>query len=100
MELNVKHSENCVRFEIAGIIDTQGSEALKRTFEELKIADIKELILDFGKVLYIGSSGVGKLLMFYKKLTTNGGRLRIENDTGIFQELITSTGMENVFRVQ
>ena len=97
MELNVKHIGNRVRFEIAGIIDRQGAEVLKKNFGKLDISSVKELVLDFGKVRYIGGSGVGKLLMFYKKMKTNGGKLHIENDPGIFHELLTITKTDTVF---
>ena len=99
MELNVKHMGDCVRFEISGIIDRQGAEALKKSFGELNITELKELVLDFDKVKYISSSGVNKLLFCYENITRNGGKLRIINDTGIFHELLTITKMKTIFNV-
>ena len=99
MELKIKNMGKCVRFELAGIIDKQGADVLKKRFQELDIMVVKELILDFGNVRYIGSSGVRRLLMFYNELTTNGGKLRVVNDTGIFHELLTITKTEAVFGV-
>ena len=96
MELDVKHMGKSVGFKISGIVDKQGAELLEKSFRELNISALKELVLDFGKVKYVGSSGVGKLLFFYKKMTTNGGKLRIINDTGFFQELLTITKMNTV----
>ena len=96
MELNVKHLGSQVRFEIDGIIDEQGAETLTRRFYELDTATVKELILDFGKVGYICSAGVCKVLIFYRELTSNGSHLQIENDTGIFHELLSITGMNTV----
>jgi anti-anti-sigma factor len=99
VELKVKNMGKRVRFEIAGIIDKQGAEVLKKRFSELDIMIVKELILDFGRVSYISSSGVSRLLMFHKALSTQGGKLRVENDTGIFHELLTITKMDAVFSV-
>ena len=99
MELNIQHAGDSVRFEIEGIIDEMGAESLKDRFKELNIETIKELVLDFGNVGYIGSAGVGKLLMFYKELSANGGILRIENASGIVHELLTVTKMDAVFSV-
>lgn len=96
MKLKVKHMGNRVGFEISGIIDDQGAELLEKRFGELNFSELKELVLDFAKVQYISSLGVKKLLVFYKKITTKGGRLHIENDTGIFHELLTITKMNAV----
>ena len=99
MELNIQQDGDTVRFEIEGIIDELGAESLKHRFKELNIETIKELVLDFTDVNYIGSAGVGKLLMFYKELSANGGKMRIENASGIVQELLSITKMDTVFRV-
>jgi len=99
VELNVQHDGDSVRFEIEGIIDELGAESLKNRFKELNIETIKELVLDFADVGYIGSAGVGKLLMFYKELSANGGNLRIENASGIVKELLTITKMDTVFSI-
>jgi anti-anti-sigma factor len=99
VELTIQQDGDSVRFEIEGIIDELGAESLKDRFKELKIETVKELVLDFANVGYIGSAGVGKLLMFYKELSANGGKLRIENASGIVEELLTITRMDTVFNV-
>ena len=99
MELNVQQDGDSVRFEIDGIIDELGAESLKDRFKELDIETINELVLDFANVGYIGSAGVGKLLSFYKELSAKGGKLRIENASGIVEELLTITRMDTVFCV-
>ena len=88
-----------VRFEISGVIDRQGAEALKKSFGKLNITELKELILDFDKVKYISSSGVNKLLFCYENIINNGGKLRIINDTGVFHELLTITKMNTVLDI-
>ena len=98
MELKVRHMGNSVGFEISGIIDQEGAEFLEKSFRKIDFSEFKKLVLDFRKVEYIGSLGVKNLLIFYKKMTTNGGRLYIENDTGIFRELLTITKMNDVIK--
>ena len=44
MELKIKHMGNSVGFEISGIIDKQGAELLEKSFGELNISDLKELV--------------------------------------------------------
>jgi len=96
VELRINHIGNRVAFKISGIIDKQGADLLEKSFGDLNASELKELVLDFEKVKYIGSSGVRKLLFFYEKMTRNGGKFQIENDTGIFHELLAITKMNTV----
>jgi anti-anti-sigma factor len=96
MDLKIKHRGNHVRFQISGIIDNQGAELLEKRFMQLNLSELKEFDLDFDQVQYICSLGVKKLLFFYRKITTNGGRFQIKNDSGIFHELLTITNMKTV----
>ncbi len=97
MELIVKHQGSRVHFEVDGIVDKQGAESLAIFFNELDTASINELVLDFKKVRYLSSAGVSKLLTFYKALEANGGKLRIENDTGPVHEVFTASKMDTLF---
>lgn len=96
MELKVKHMENRVSFIISGIIDRQGAELLEKSFKDLNLSELQEFVLDFEKVRYIGSSGIRKLLFINKKMTTNGGKFKITNDTGMLYELLAITKMNTV----
>lgn len=97
MELTVKNNGNRVRFVVDGIIDKQGAESLTKIFNKLDTATVSELVLDFRNVRYISSAGVCKLLMFYKALNANGGRLRIVNDNGAVHEVFTASKMDKIF---
>ena len=99
MELNVKRKGSRIRFEIHGIIDEQGADALTRRFYELDTATVKELVMDFGNVGYICSSGVCEVLGFYKELTSNGSKFHIENDTGLVREVFNLARFNMVFDV-
>ena len=55
---------NRVGFEISGIIDKQGAELLEKSFGELNVSDLKELVIDFRKVKYVGSSGGSEVAIF------------------------------------
>jgi len=96
MELIVRHKGTRVRFEVVGIIDEKGAEVLRQDFSKLDTGAISELVLDLGNVGYICSAGVGKLLMFYRELTENGGKLLVENDTGSVRELLVASKMDTI----
>lgn len=63
----------------AGNIDFSNSQELKDELLELFEQDYKKVILDFSEVESIDSSGLGKLLLFHKKLKEKNGTLVIRN---------------------
>lgn len=60
-------------------IDFSNSQKLKEDLLKLLEDDYKEIIIDFGSVESIDSSGLGKLLLFHKKIKEKDGQLRIRN---------------------
>ena len=46
---------------------------------ELQGRVLKEVVIDFSGVNYIGSTGIGKLLLFYKTISQTGGAIKIVN---------------------
>ncbi len=95
MEITTTQDGATVVFRITGDIDENGAELLKSQFTKLNFSIIKEVIIDFSKVTYIGSTGIGKLMLFYKNLAVHGGNIRIENISPqiyeLFQELKLDT---------
>ena len=62
-----------------GNIDFSNSQDLKERLMELFEQDYKKIIMDFKEVESIDSSGLGKLLLFHKKLKEKNGKLIIRN---------------------
>lgn len=62
-----------------GNIDFSNSQELKEALLELFEQDYKKIIMDFSEVESIDSSGLGKLLLFHKKVKEKDGELIIRN---------------------
>ena len=62
-----------------GTIDFSNSQDLKEELLELFEQNYDKVIMDFGQVESIDSSGLGKLLLFHKKLKEKEGTLVIKN---------------------
>ena len=60
-------------------IDFTNSQELKENLMELYEEGFNEIIIDFEEVESIDSSGLGKLLLFHKKLKEREGSLKIIN---------------------
>ncbi len=99
MEMTITQDGYKARFELIGDIDESGAEHLKHRFRELNFSLLKEVSFDFRKVTHIGSAGIGKLLLFYKDLALNGGRIRIENVSESVYELFRILKLDTIFTI-
>ncbi len=63
-------------FQVNRVVD---EEVVRKLSDELAaIAQMgRKVVLNFGKVEYLSSSVLGKLITFQKRLRTNGGELRL-----------------------
>lgn len=62
-----------------GSIDFSNSQNLKKDLLDVFDEGYKNVRLNFEKVSSIDSSGLGKLLLFHKRLREENGKLIIEN---------------------
>jgi len=99
MKIAVQQETDRVRMTLSGKIDEYGSEELKKRFYELDIAAVKELVLDFGDVAYIGSACIGKLLLFYKELFDKNATIRIVKVSPAIYEMLRVVKIDGIMEV-
>ncbi len=99
MHATVSRAGDSARFEIHGNIDESGAEELKARFTELNASSLKEAVFDFKHVSRIGSAGLGKLLLFYKALSANRGKIHIENVNRDIHDLLLELQLDSIFTI-
>ncbi|MFZ5585558.1 MAG: STAS domain-containing protein [Thermodesulfobacteriota bacterium] len=99
MELTLNQQGDLARIEVIGSIDERGAEELKRRFLELDVSSLKEVVFDFSGVTFIGSAGIGKLLLFYKNVAAQGGRIRIENMSKDIYTMFKVVKLDKIFNI-
>lgn len=77
MEFKKKNMGGKIYVEIIGGIDNDGSEELKNNFNSILGSEFDEVELDMYNVPFITSSGIGKLLLFYKNVVAKGKKMKI-----------------------
>lgn len=78
MLTSVKRSGNRIILRInENISDMQAGETFKDALTALYTQGEREIVLDFGSVNVISSHGIGKILMFYKRLKEAGGQMYV-----------------------
>lgn len=100
MEISVVYEKNIPHFVINGNIDEKGAETLSNHFRALtEKTVISELVLDFKSVQYIGSSGIGAVILFYKKLAPAGGKVRIINLSKEIYDLLSDLDINKIIQI-
>lgn len=84
---------------VSGNVDERGADALKQQFSSLPVASLKEVVVDMKDVTNIGSSGIGKLLLFYKSLAVGGGVLRVINLPPHLHDLFLELKFDTLFTI-
>jgi len=76
--------------------DQELGEAVRQTLEQ----GARKLIINFTKVTYLDSSGVGELVGCYTSIKNRGGELRICGMNNRIFGLIKMTSLHSVFEVK
>ncbi len=99
MNLKVEKNDAKATVFISGNIDIPGAEDLKKTLAGLTEENLTDVVIDFTGVTFIGSSGIGKLLLFYKNFTAKGGSLSIINLSDEIIALFKAIKLDKLFNI-
>lgn len=84
---------------VRGAVHEEEAEQLKRHFNSLPLCQVREVVLDLGELTYIGSSGIGKLLLLYKALARCEGTLRLVRTPLTIAELLKAMRLHELFEI-
>lgn len=102
VSMNVKYQikRNKLIVYLKDDIDHHSTEKLRLNIDSLiDSSDITTLVIDFGSVKFIDSSGIGLILGRYKKLKTLDGRIEIVNTTSQVRKLLRMASIETLMPV-
>jgi anti-sigma B factor antagonist len=84
---------------IKGNIDEQGANELKKSFLNLNTTSIDHVTIDMSNVNHIGSSGIGKLLLFYKDFAVKGGKITLNNVSRSLYDLFKVVKLDTLMKI-
>jgi anti-sigma B factor antagonist len=99
MNIKVANEGNKTTVFLSGSVDIPGAESLKKALNQISDENPEEVIIDFEEVNFIGSSGIGKLLLFYKKFTSKGGKVSILNLNKEITALFKAIKLDKLFNI-
>lgn len=101
MDINYSQNENLVKIMIQGNIDTKGGEKLTNTLNEImKNEDARHIVFDLTTVMTTTSSGIGKLLRFYKHVDSIGGTMEVKGISDNLYEQFKEIHLERIFSIR
>jgi anti-sigma B factor antagonist len=100
MNIMVNKEGDKTMVSLSGNIDIPSAESLKQSLHELLEEDVKELVLDFGEVDSIGSSGIGALLLSHKEYTARNAKFSIINLNKEITALFKIIKLDKLFKIK
>ena len=99
MNIKINSQNERIDIKISGSVDQLKAGKLKTEFEELNLSETKEIVIDMKEVTYIGSAGVGKLLLLYKNFPNRDGKIRIINLSEELYSMLTDMELGEIFLI-
>jgi anti-sigma B factor antagonist len=89
-----------VAFTDRKILDEQNIQNIgEQLYSLVDDAGRRKVVLNFGKVEYLSSAALGKLITLNKKLQAAGGRLALCSIASEIFEVFVITGLQKVFKI-
>ena len=102
---DVREAENTASgvttLELSGQLDAHTAPIFERFLEErVRGRGKQKLVLDFAKLDYISSAGLGVLLRAHKKAMAEGGKLRLVKVNHHIFDIFRYSGFDQLFEVE
>ncbi len=80
--------------ELTGEIDHHCCDRIRNDIDsQIALYEAKHLILDFSKVTFMDSSGIGMVLGRYKKMKAQGGTVTIRRASRLIKQILDMSGV-------
>lgn len=99
MKITLDFLEHKAKITIEGVVSTDNSSELKDKLDEVLKSTVAMLELDLGQCRNISSSGIGKILYFYKDFLNRDGEVEIIKCSPAIYDLFTTIKLDQLFRI-
>ena len=98
MDISYKTENGGICAELSGELDEYSAEYVRLSLDDLlnKNLSAKKLVLDFSRVSFMDSTGIGMLLGRYNKFAKNDISLFIKNPTSYVNRIFEMTGIYQI----
>ena len=101
MSAKIEYRQNEIRVYLDGEIDHHSASLIRITIDEAIMARRPDrLILDFGKVTFMDSSGIGLVMGRYRMLAKTGAQLYITGASPQIYKVMKLAGIERLAKLE
>ncbi len=94
MQITTNISNHNLIISLSGRLDTITSPQLEEEINRNSFDEIETVTLNMRALEYISSAGLRVVLKLHKKMTAQGGQLKLINVNDMIMEIFTMTGMD------
>lgn len=96
---SLDENEKIVILDLEGFIDTSTTHILREAFENLVQNKIYKIIVNFEKISYLSSTGIGVFVEFIGTIRENMGNIIIIKVSDKIKKVITIAGIEKIIKI-
>ena len=100
MQITTNISNQNLVISLSGRLDTITSPQLEEEINRNSFDDIETVTLNMRALEYISSAGLRVVLKLHKKMTAQGGQLKLINVNDMIFEIFTMTGMDSFLEIE
>ena len=99
MQITTNISNHNLIISLSGRLDTITSPQLEEEINRNSFDEIETVTLNMRALEYISSAGLRVVLKLHKKMTAQGGQLKLINVNDMIMEIFTMTGMDSFLEI-
>jgi anti-sigma B factor antagonist len=84
---------------LGGELDMRASPELKRAFDQLLEDEVSLLVVDLADATFIDSSAIGAIVAAFRRLSEEGGSLRLACSEPNLLRVFELTGLDHLFPI-
>ena len=101
MEISVKSEGRCMEIYLKGELDHHGAKGMMmRLDRELELALPLRLVLDFGGVAFMDSSGIAVVMRARSRMQQLGGRLKLRGTASQVRKVFDAAGISRLVEME
>lgn len=100
MQVRINKNETTITAYLCGDIDHHSAKPIREEIDN-EIDEFKPslLVLDFGEVTFMDSSGIGLVMGRFRKMQTYGGEIQIANTPLYISKVMRISGIEKLAKI-
>lgn len=101
MSAKIELRQNEIKVYLEGEIDHHSASIIRMSIDDAVLSKRpQKLVLDFGKVTFMDSSGIGLVMGRYKLMKNIGGRIAMENLSASAYKVMKLAGLERLGEIK